>query len=212
MAHDFKVLDSQLLVEAPILALRRDEVLMPGGVTASREVVEHLGAVAVVAIDPDDRIAMVYQYRHSVGKRLWELPAGLLDVRGEDELTGAQRELQEEAGLSAQTWSVLTDLVTSPGFCEEAVRVFLASELSDVPRIEATGDEEADMEIAWVGLDEAVDKVLRGDIVNSIACSGILAAYAVLRGGKQTRSVEEPFELRPTSMSSRRTGADLKQL
>lgn len=212
MAHDFKVLDSQLLVEAPILALRRDEVLMPGGVTASREVVEHLGAVAVVAIDPDDRIAMVYQYRHSVGKRLWELPAGLLDVRGEDELTGAQRELQEEAGLSAQTWSVLTDLVTSPGFCEEAVRVFLASELSDVPRMEATGDEEADMEVAWVGLDEAVDKVLRGDIVNSIACSGILAAYAVLRGGKQTRSVEEPFDLRPTSMSSRRTGADLKQL
>ena len=155
---------------------------------------------------------MVYQYRHSVGKRLWELPAGLLDVRGEDELTGAQRELQEEAGLSAQTWSVLTDLVTSPGFCEEAVRVFLASELSDVPRMEATGDEEADMEIAWVGLDEAVDKVLRGDIVNSIACSGILAAYAVLRGGKGTRSVEEPFDLRPTSMSSRRTGADLKQL
>lgn len=123
MAHDFKVLDSQLLVEAPIIALRRDEVVMPGGVSASREVVEHLGAVAVVAVDSDERIAMVYQYRHSVGKRLWELPAGLLDVRGEDELTGAQRELQEEAGLSAQTWSVLTDLVTSPGFCEEAVRV-----------------------------------------------------------------------------------------
>ena len=212
MAHDFKVLDSQLLVEAPIIALRRDEVVMPGGVSASREVVEHLGAVAVVAVASDERIAMVYQYRHSVGKRLWELPAGLLDVRGEDELTGAQRELQEEAGLSAQTWSVLTDVVTSPGFCEAAVRVFLASELSDVPRMEATGDEEADMEIAWVGLDEAVDKVLRGDIVNSIACSGILAAYAVLRGGKGTRSVEEPFDLRPTSMSSRRTGADLKQL
>ena len=212
MAHDFKVLDSQLLVEAPIIALRRDEVVMPGGVSASREIVEHLGAVAVVAVDSDERIAMVYQYRHSVGKRLWELPAGLLDVRGEDELTGAQRELQEEAGLSARTWSVLTDLVTSPGFCEEAVRVFLASELSDVPRMEATGDEEADMEIAWVGLDEAVDKVLRGDIVNSIACSGILAAYAVLRGGKGTRSVEETFDLRPTSMSSRRTGADLKQL
>ena len=212
MAHDFKVLDSQLLVEAPIIALRRDEVVMPGGVSASREVVEHLGAVAVVAVDSDERIAMVYQYRHSVGKRLWELPAGLLNVRGEAELTGAQRELQEEAGLGAQTWSVLTDLVTSPGFCEEAVRVFLASELSDVPRMEATGDEEADMKVAWVGLDEAVDKVLRGDIVNSIACSGILAAYAVLRGGKRTRSVEEPFDLRPTSMSSRRTGADLKQL
>ena len=103
MAHDFKVLDSQLLVDAPILALRRDEVVMPGDVSASREVVEHLGAVAVVALDSDERIAMVYQYRHSVGKRLWELPAGLLDVRGEDELTGAKRELQEEAGLSAQT-------------------------------------------------------------------------------------------------------------
>ena len=164
-----------------------------------------------MAIDPDERVAMVYQYRHSVGKRLWELPAGLLDVRGEDELTGAQRELQEEAGLSAQTWSVLTDLVTSPGFCEEAVRVFLASDLSEVPRMDATGDEEADMEVAWVALEDAVNKVLRGEIVNSIACSGILAAYAVLRGGKPTRSVEAPFELRPTSMSSRRSGADLKK-
>ena len=212
MSHDFRTVSTQLLLDAPIIAVRRDDVVMPGEVVAQREVVEHLGAVAVVALDADNRIAMVEQYRHSVGKRLWELPAGLLDVRGEDELTGAKRELQEEAGLSAQTWSVLTDLVTSPGFCEEAVRVFLASDLSEVPRMEATGDEEADMEVAWVRLEDAVDKVLRGEIVNSIACSGILAAYAVLRGGKATRSVDEPFPLRPTSISARRTGADLKQL
>ena len=152
MAHDFRVVGSELLLDAPILAVRRDDVVMPGDVVAQREIVEHLGAVAVVALDEQNRVAMVEQYRHSVGRRLWELPAGLLDVKGEDELSGAQRELQEEAGLAASEWGVLTDLVTSPGFCEEAVRVFIARGLSDVDKLDAEGDEEADMGFAWVGL------------------------------------------------------------
>ena len=93
MPHEFRTVGSELLVDAPIIAVRRDDVVMPGDVVAQREIVEHLGAVAVVALDEDNRVAMVEQYRHSVGKRLWELPAGLLDVKGEDELSGAQREL-----------------------------------------------------------------------------------------------------------------------
>lgn len=212
MSHAFEVVGSELLLDAPIIAVRRDEVVMPGGTTAFREVVEHFGAVAIVAIDDEERIAMVHQYRRSVDRRLWELPAGLLDIKGEDELTGARRELQEEAGLAAQDWSVLADIITSPGFCEEAVRVFLARDLSEVPRLAAEGDEEADMGFAWVALDDAVDQVISGEIANSIACTGILAAYAVLRGDRIPRSVDEPFELRPKSMVGRRLGPDLKKL
>lgn len=211
MAHDFQVLDSELIFDAPIVAVRRDTLSMPGGNTADREIIEHLGAVAVVALDEDRRIAMVHQYRHSVGKRLWELPAGLLDVKGEDELSGARRELQEEAGLAAKDWEVLTDMVISPGFCEEAVRIFLARDLSEVPALQDTGDEEADMDFAWVDLDRAVNKVLSGEIVNSVACAGILSAYATVMGGKPTRSVDAPFEWRPTHMAARRSGPDLKK-
>ncbi len=212
MPHEFRTVGSELLVDAPIIAVRRDDVVMPGDVVAQREIVEHLGAVAVVALDEDNRVAVVEQYRHSVGKRLWELPAGLLDVKGEDELSGAQRELQEEAGLAAEDWGVLTDLVTSPGFCEEAVRVFVARGLRDVAKLEATGDEEADMGFSWVPLAEAGDRFLAGEIVNSIAVAGILAAYACVREGRTPRPVDSPFELRPQSLASRRPGPDLKKL
>lgn len=211
MSHDFKVVDSTLLVDAPIIALRRDQVVMPGGGVASREVVEHLGAVAVVALNEQGQVAIVHQYRRSVGKHLWELPAGLLDIKGEDELSGAKRELQEEAGLSARGWEVLADIVTSPGFCEEAVRIFLARDLSEVEKLHGTGDEEEDMSFAWVDLDQAVDRVLGGEIVNSIACVGILSTFAVLRGDRSTRSTDTPFTLRPTSISQRRSGPDLKR-
>lgn len=211
MSHDFRTVSTQLLLDAPIIAVRRDDVVMPGEVVAQREVVEHLGAVAVVALDADNRIAMVEQYRHSVGRRLWELPAGLLDVKGEDELTAAQRELQEEAGLAAGDWSVLTDLVTSPGFCEEAVRVFLARDLRSVDKLDAEGDEEADMAFAWVDLAAAVDRVLSGDITNSIAVAGILAAHACVSTDRAPRPVDSPFELRPASLSARRSGPDLKK-
>ncbi|QRP61068.1 NUDIX domain-containing protein [Corynebacterium minutissimum] len=212
MAHQFRTVGTEQLLDAPIIAVRRDDVVMPGEVVAQREVVEHLGAVAVVALDDSNRVAMVEQYRHSVGRRLWELPAGLLDVKGEDELTGAQRELQEEAGLAASQWGVLTDLVTSPGFCEEAVRVFLARGLSQVDKLDAEGDEEADMGFAWVDLEDAVERVLSGKIVNSIAVAGILAAHACVSAGRTTRSVDSPFDIRPQSMAGRRLGPDLKKL
>ena len=144
MSHEFTVTASEVLLDAPIIAVRRDRVIMPGGKEAAREIVEHFGAVAVVALDDNGRVAMVEQYRHSVGERLLELPAGLLDMHEEDELACAQRELQEEAGLAADEWGVLVDLVTSPGFAEEAVRVFLARGLSEVDQPEAE-HEEADM-------------------------------------------------------------------
>lgn len=203
MSHNYEVTDSHLLVDAPILALRRDTVTMPGGRQAAREIVEHFGAVAIVALDDAGRVALVEQYRHSVRTRLLELPAGILDIHDEPELDTARRELREEAGLAAASWSLLVDLVTSPGFAEEAVRVFLATDLAQVDRPEAE-DEEADMELQWLPLDEARAAVMRGEIVNSIAVAGILSASEVVTGRAQPRSVEEPFALRPTSLPRRR--------
>lgn len=203
MSHEFTVESSKILIDAPIIAVRRDSVVMPGGTPADREIVEHFGAVAVVALDDDNNVALVEQYRHSVGRRLLELPAGLLDMYGEDELECAKRELVEEAGLEAAEWAVLVDLVTSPGFAEEAVRVFVAKQLREVERPEAD-NEEADMGFSWVPLDEAAEKVLRGEIVNSIAVSGILAASRVAAGDGHTRDVAEPFEWRPQSLARRR--------
>lgn len=215
MSHRFEVVSTQLLVDAPIIALRRDRLTMPGGGESDREIVEHFGAVAVVAVDEQGRIAMVEQYRHSVGRRLWELPAGILDIHEEEEIATAQRELKEEAGLAAGTWGVLVDLVTSPGFAEEAVRVFIARDLHAVERPEAE-HEEADMGFDWVPLEEAKRKVMSGEIVNSIAVAGILAAAEVEAGRATARGVDEPFDLRPSSLPQRRAAAgvvpDMKRI
>ncbi|MBZ8177722.1 NUDIX domain-containing protein [Corynebacterium poyangense] len=220
--HKFQAHESEVLVDAPILALRRDQVEMPGGKKSAREIVEHFGAVAVVAYRPGDaqdpgsgEIALVRQYRQCVAQRLLELPAGILDLAQEEELHCAQRELQEEAGLAAKDWRVLVDLVTSPGFCDEAVRVYLAQELEDVPQPEAE-DEEADMVVEWVPLSTAVSSIMRGEIVNSIAIAGIFAAAEVVSGRSVARPVSTPFALRPQRLAQRRIaqgiGPDLKKL
>ena len=175
--HDFAVVSSDDIYEGKVMAVRRDEVRMPGGGTAVREILEHSGAVAIAALDADDRLMMIYQYRHAVRRRLWEMPAGLLDHAGEPALETARRELAEEVGLAADEWSVLIDVVSSPGFSDESVRVFLATGLHDVGRPDlGTDDEEADLEIAWFDLNEAVAMVLRGEITNASTVAGLLAA------------------------------------
>lgn len=201
--HDFETVDSETLYVGKIFALRADEVRMPGGNTARREVVEHYGAVAVLAIDDDGNIVMVCQYRHPVGRRLWELPAGLLDADGEPPPITAARELEEEAGVSARDWRVLVDLVSTPGFSDEGVRVYLATGLSDVGRPDAH-DEEADLVVRWLTLDEAVAKVLSGEIVNTIAVSGILAAHAVRGRFDALRPVDAEWIDRPTAFARRK--------
>ncbi|AMU78047.1 ADP-ribose pyrophosphatase [Mycobacteroides abscessus] len=185
-----------------ILALRRDRVAMPGGGSATREVVEHYGAVAVAAVDEAGRVALVYQYRHPLGHRLWELPAGLLDIAGEDSQRAAARELLEEAGIEAGTWRVLVDAAASPGFTDEVVRVFLATGLSHPGRGESH-DEEADMTVRWVPLSEAVSMVMAGEVVNAIAVAGILATHVAL-GGHHTRPVDAPWPDRPTAFAERK--------
>ncbi|RKT90144.1 ADP-ribose pyrophosphatase [Saccharopolyspora antimicrobica] len=195
--HEFTTLASEDVYVGKILALRADEVGMPGGGHARREVVEHLGAVAVVAVDEQDRVVLVHQYRYPVGRRLWELPAGLLDVAGEAPVRTAQRELVEEAGVAAADWSVLVDVASSPGFTDESIRIFLATGLSDVDRPDAVGDEEADLVVRRVPFAEAVDMVLAGEIVNSPAVSGLLAAKAVRDGDRRGRPVDAEWTDRP---------------
>jgi 8-oxo-dGDP phosphatase len=160
--------------------------------------------VAIAALDPDDRLMMIHQYRHPVGRRLWELPAGLLDVAGEDPLEAARRELTEEAGLEATDWSVLIDVVPSPGFSDEAVRVYLARGLTEVGRPESGDDEEADLTTRWVTLSVAVRMVLAGTIVNAITVAAVLAAHAVAGTPSPGRPADAPWPDRPTRFAERR--------
>ncbi len=201
--HIFETASSETLYIGRIFALRRDHVRMPGGNTAVREVVEHYGAVAVVALDNDNKIPMVYQYRHPFGRRLWELPAGLLDAAGEPPHLTAARELVEEVGLEAGTWRVLVDLNTTPGFSDESVRVFLATGLRDVGRPEAH-DEEADMTMRWYPIVDAVRMVLSGEIANAIAVAGILAAHAVTTGVAEPRPLDSPWIDRSKAFAARK--------
>ena len=200
--HDFETVASETIYVGKIFALRADEVRMPGGNTARREVVEHYGAVAVLAMDDDRNVMLVYQYRHPLGRRLWELPAGLLDLGGEPPHITAARELKEEAGLAATTWHTLVDLDSAPGFSDESVRVYLATGLTDVGRPEAH-DEEADLSLRWFPLEEAVRMVLSGEIVNSIAVGGLLAAHTV-SDVNVLRPVDAPWADRPTAFAHRK--------
>lgn len=202
-SHEFTVRDSQTVYAGAILALRTDEVTMPGGATARREVVEKHGAVAVVARNDAGEVALLHQYRHPIGRRLLELPAGLLDGGPEETpVQAAQRELAEEAGLAATSWRTLVDLDSSPGFTDEAVRVFLAEDLRAVD----TGEqrhEEADLVVTWRSLDDAVAAVFSGEIVNAIAVAGLLATAAADRGASALRAPEAPWTDRPRRFDAR---------
>jgi 8-oxo-dGTP pyrophosphatase MutT (NUDIX family) len=157
-------------------------VQMPDGSVVTRDVVVHPGAVGIIAMDDDQRVLLLQQYRHSVGRRLWEPPAGLLDSVGEDPLDAARRELFEEAHLQARRWDVLIDAYTSPGMTDEAIRVYLARDVreADGPRYDAT-EEEADLVPRWVPLADAVAAVMAGKLHNPLAVMGLLAAERALR-------------------------------
>lgn len=201
--HEFPVESTKDVHVGRVMALRTDEVVMPGGRVASREVLEHPGAVAIAALDPDDRLMMIHQYRHPVRRRLWELPAGLLDVAGEDPVKTAERELAEEAGLAAAEWSVLLDVVPSPGFSDESVRVYLARGLSEVGRPDLGDDEEADLVTRWVSLPVAVRMVLAGTIVNAVTVAAVLAVQTLAAGPGSPRPVDAPWPDRPTRFADR---------
>jgi ADP-ribose pyrophosphatase len=172
------VLDSRVLHRGMIWDVARETVELGEAGTVTREFVRHPGAVAVIAMDDDDAVLLLRQYRHPVGAELWEPPAGLLDVPGEDLLTAARRELLEEADLVAASWWVLVDYLSTPGGSDEALRVYLARDLSEVPHADRHDREaeERDMVAHWFPLDEVVDAVLGGRVRNPSTVAGVLAA------------------------------------
>jgi len=190
--HQYRVLETEKVFEGPIISLVRDTVAMPGGGRSVRDVVHHVGAVAVVAIDDADRVVLVKQYRHPVGDYLWELPAGLRDADGEPPLETAKRELAEEAGLAAERWSLLVTSYSTPGFCDEQVLVYLAEGLSEADRPEgfAAEHEEIDMTVERVPLDEAVGRIFTGGIRNASAVIGLLAAARARETSPELRPVD----------------------
>jgi 8-oxo-dGDP phosphatase len=150
----------------------------------TREFIDHPGAVAILAMDADDRILVIQQYRHPIREREWELPAGLLDIEGEDPMEAARRELGEEADLEAAELSLLVDFHTSPGGSNERLRIYLARGLTATATAYDRFDEEADIVTRWVALDDVVAAVLDGRLRNSILIVAVLAAQVRAHAGR----------------------------
>jgi 8-oxo-dGTP pyrophosphatase MutT (NUDIX family) len=196
---DLTVIRSERVFEGLVWDVRRDEVDLGDGRQVVRELVVHTGAVGIIALDESEQVLFVRQYRHPVRAYLWEPPAGLLDIRGEDPLDTARRELAEEAHLRADVWHVLVDFHNSPGSSSESFRCYLARSLSEVPEHErhVGEDEERDMPAVWVRLDEARDLVLGGRLHNPTAVAGVLAAWASRASGwSSLRPADSPWPQR----------------
>lgn len=193
-----EVLASRQQFQGAVWDVRSDDVAI-GDHMVTRDLVVHPGAVGVIALDADDRVLLIRQYRHPVAAYLFEPPAGLLDTHRETPWECAQRELAEEAGLQAGTWHVLIDFLNSPGGTSETLRCFLARDVSNLPDgRQHTGEaEEVHLPQAWVPLSEAVDLVLDGRIQNPTATNGILAAAAAkAQQWRHLRPADSPWPVR----------------
>ncbi len=205
--QDWPVRSRRVLGQGAFTTLLEDEVEAPDGAVMRREYLRHPGAVGVIALDAEDRVALVRQYRHPVRHRLIEPPAGLLDVDGEDPLPAAQRELAEEVGLAAGNWHVLVDLFTTPGIIAESLRIYLARDLSatDAPHGFLREGEEAHMDTVWAPLPDLLDAVLAGDLHNPTTVSGVLAAWAARqRGWSGLRAADASWPARTALLAASR--------
>lgn len=192
----------------------RDEFsLTEDGEHIARDYIRHPGAVAVLVMNEQHQVLLIRQYRHPVRMLLWEIPAGLLDQEGEDFVAAAARELAEEADLTASRWNVLIDLFLSPGSSSEALRVYLARGIDRVPEHELhfRTHEEAEIELLWVDLDDAVAAVLDGRMHSPSAAAAVLAArVARERGFESLRPASFPWPEHPSRHSTWPNGAVLR--
>jgi ADP-ribose pyrophosphatase len=185
----YEVINTVEHFRGPVFTLIRDTVAMPDGQTAARDYIQHVGSVAAVAVDDQERVVLVRQYRHPLRQVLWELPAGLRDVDGEDPAVTAARELAEEAGLVAARWDLLLTMHSSPGYSNEQISIYLGRELDRVDdgfEFERVF-EESTMTTHLVPLDEAIAMVDRGEITNATTVVGLLAAWRRLRSESGAR-------------------------
>ncbi|RGE16310.1 NUDIX hydrolase [Leucobacter sp. wl10] len=202
-AADVRVLESELLVRGRVWDVRRDRFEF-GGAELVRDYIDHTGAVAVLALDAEERVLLIRQYRHAIAHRDWEIPAGLMDAPEESGLLAAQRELAEEADLRAERWDLLLDEFLSPGGTSEAMRVFLARDLRAVEHDYERSDEEAELVPRWVPLADVVEAALAGRVQNAVTVSAVLAAWASReRGWTTLRDPELPWTAREASRGER---------
>ena len=204
MIHDEKTTqaatrhDQQRIYEGNVFSFVSDTLTLAGqDQRLRREYIDHPGAVAIVPLrDGSDgpEVLLQSQYRHPVSAVLWEVPAGLLDQAGEDPLEAARRELAEEASLAGDTWHVLLDIVSSPGCTSEALRIYLARDLHEIEIDYERGEEEADMQPMWIGLDEACRLAAHGALHNGTTIMGLYATRAALADPSLLRPTDAPWQ------------------
>jgi ADP-ribose pyrophosphatase len=192
-----QIVASETVFTGKVWNIRR-ETFRYNGHDIVREFVDHTGAVAILALDDDDRALLIKQYRHPVRHRDWEIPAGLLDLHGEPPLAAAKRELAEEADLEAEDWNVLAEFYTSPGGSDEAIRIYLARTVRPTAEAFERTEEEADIEKRWVPLDDVVDAVLARRIQNpSLIVAALAARTARETGWSQLGAADSPWPRHP---------------
>jgi 8-oxo-dGTP pyrophosphatase MutT (NUDIX family) len=187
VAQSWPTVGSEYVYETGwVVKFREDTITVPGEPEHefTRLVVEDPGAVVVLAIDEDEQVAILHQYRHAVQKRMIQLPAGKLDVPGEDPLVAAQRELREETGLAAERWTHLLTTYASAGITSETHAIFLAQGLSEVPRDFEVHHEEADMTMERVPYAALLDAVLDGRAADAPLAVAVLASEALRSRGR----------------------------
>ncbi len=165
-----KTLSSEKIFDGRILHVRRDTVLLPNGHQSTREVVDHPGGVCVLALDDQERVLVVSQFRYPYGEVLRELPAGKLEY-GEDPAQAAIRELREETGAVAGTFQPLGELYPSPGYCGEIIRMYLARDLSFG---DTDPDEDEFLGLERVPFSQLVEQVLSGEIKDAKTIAAVL--------------------------------------
>jgi 8-oxo-dGTP pyrophosphatase MutT (NUDIX family) len=195
-----KVMHSRRAFTGRVWDITSDLVDLGDAGVVTRDYVHHPGAVAIFAMNEDSQVYLVRQYRHPVRTETWEPPAGLLDVRGEDPLEAAKRELHEEADLTAARWDVLIDFFSSPGGSSEGIRVYLARDLAPVPEDERHDreGEERDMVGAWVDVPSILSAIGRADIAGPTLLLGAFALDAAIRSDWSTlRPADSPWRKPP---------------
>ena len=150
---------------------------LPNGKLAKREVIRHIGAAAVLPVDDEQNVYLVRQYRSPVGRVLLEIPAGKLDYKGEDRLEAAKRELREETGYTAENWTHLNDLLSTVGFCDECISLFMARGLSEG---DCDPDEDEFVNVVKMPLSEAVGMVMNNEICDAKTIGALLMVWKIL--------------------------------
>lgn len=201
-AYTPNITASDVVYHGAVWNIRRETFDLPEAPGLVRDMMAHTGAVAIAVVDEQERILLIQQYRHPVRARLWEVPAGLLDVPGEDPFEAAKRELAEEADLRASRWEVLTDSCLTPGGSSESIRLYLARDIELIAAADRheRSEEEAGFKFRWASLDEALDAIGAGEVTNAIAQLAVLQAARILRAEAagqptKTRNVDAPRRL-----------------